>query len=59
MLESNADKIRRSPFIDRELWQRCKGLAMLQNKTIGQWIAEAMREKYNVEIKRIEKECDE
>jgi len=59
MLESNADKIRRSPFIDRELWQRCKGLAMLQNKTIGQWIAEAMREKYNVEIKRIEEECDE
>jgi len=59
MLETNADKIRRSPFIDRELWQRCKGLAMLQNKTIGQWIAEAMREKYNVEIKRIEEECDE
>jgi len=56
VLETNADKIRRSPFIDRELWQRCKGLAMLQNKTIGQWIAEAMRDKYNSEIQHVKEE---
>lgn len=56
MLETNADKMRRSPFISKELWQKCKGLAILQNKTIGQWIAEAMKEKYNAEIKNIKAE---
>ena len=56
MLEANADKMRRSPFISKELWQKCKGLAILQNKTIGQWIAEAMKEKYNIEIKNIKAE---
>ena len=53
MLETNADKMRRSPFISKELWQKCKGMAMLQNKTIGQWIAEAMREKYGKEVQNI------
>lgn len=51
MLEENADKVRRSPYISRELWLKCKGIAISQGKMIGQWIAEAMEEKYRKEIK--------
>lgn len=52
-LETNADKLRRSPFISRELWLKCKGLATSQGKMIGQWVAEAMQFKYDKEIQKI------
>ncbi len=53
MLEENADKIRRSPFITRELWANCKGLATIKGQTIGKWIADAMAEKYIRELKEL------
>jgi len=51
-LEQNANILRKSSFITRELWNRCKGLATMQGKSIGEWCAVAMQEKYDREIKR-------
>jgi hypothetical protein len=57
MLEQNADKLRRSPFITKELWANCKGLATIKGQTIGKWVADAMAEKYVREIKQVKTEA--
>lgn len=58
MLEENADKLRRSPFITKGLWAQCKARATIKGQTIGQWVADAMAEKYvrelTSEFKRLE-----
>ena len=42
--------------ISDELWKKCKGLAVMQDKAIAEWIAEAMQEKFNREYKDIQPE---
>jgi len=55
-IESNAEKLKRSPYITKSLWSQCKGLATMKGKTIGEWVAEAMVEKYRREYKDIKPE---
>jgi hypothetical protein len=50
MEQMDAENLRRSGFIPKELWKKCRGLALIKNKYIGEWVAEAMQEKYNREI---------
>jgi hypothetical protein len=56
MLETNADKLRRSPYIGSELWKNCKAMAIMKGQTIGQWVADAMQEKYKKELMEAQNE---
>lgn len=56
MLDKDINKLQYAEHISDELWKKCKGLAVMQDKAIAEWIAEAMQEKFNREYKDIQPE---
>jgi hypothetical protein len=42
--------IQKDEYITADIWEKAKSMATLQKKKIGQWIAEAIMEKFSREI---------
>jgi hypothetical protein len=49
-LEQNVDVTKKDKYITSEIWQKAKGMAALRGLKVGQWLAEAILEKYDREL---------